>query len=114
MRTNLLLLLAVVVAGAVVVVLRPADAHNWVPRYNGVTWGQQCLANASPRSTPATCCEHARFYCQAACGLADVDNGWKNACRANCQSAGTACLQRVTPLPPVTLDPRKRPPATQN
>lgn len=113
MRTGLLLMLAIAAASALAVSLQTAIAHNWVPRYDGNKWGQQCLV-PSPRTTPATCCDHARFYCLAACGLADTDDGWKNACRANCQTAGNTCLARVQKPPPVSNVPGTRPPATRD
>lgn len=115
MRTGLLLMLAIAAVSALAVSLQPSVAHNWVPRYDGNKWGQQCLAPGGPRRVaPATCCEHARVYCVAACGLADVGEGWKNACRANCASAGATCLQRVQVPPPVGKVPGITPPATRD
>jgi hypothetical protein len=116
MKTHALLVLVVVAASAFAASMETAVAHFWVPRYNGAAWGAACLAPSGPRRvTPATCCEQARFFCQAACGLTDIDDAWKNACRANCQSAGNACLQRVQVLPPATgVIPGTRPPASTN
>jgi hypothetical protein len=113
MRTGLFLMLALAAASAIAVTVEIAWAHNWVPRYDGNKWGQQCLI-PSPRTTPPTCCNFARSTCVGACGLADTDDGWKNACRANCESAGAACLQRVQTRPPVGRVPGTRPPATQD
>ncbi len=113
MKTGLFLMLALAAASAIAVTMQIAWAHNWVPRYDGNKWAQQCLI-PSPRSTPVTCCNHSRAYCVTACDLADTDNGWKNACRANCESAGAVCLQRVQPLPPTGNVPGTRPPATRD
>lgn len=115
MRITLWLSLAFLAAAAIALSLQQADAHYAVPRYNGVTWGLACLATDSVRRLPpAACCNHARLTCEAACGLAEANDGWKNACRANCQTAGAACVQRVTPRPPEGLDPRRPPSATTN
>jgi hypothetical protein len=115
MKPIMFLSLALVTAGALAVSLPSAVAHNWVPRYDGAKWGQQCLAPSQARRVPPTaCCEHARFYCLAACDLTDINDGWKNACRANCQAAGSACLQRVQKRPPVGGLPGTTPPATTN
>ncbi|MCE9523498.1 MAG: hypothetical protein K8S25_13830 [Alphaproteobacteria bacterium] len=115
MRTGLLLMLAIAAATALTISLQSAVAHNWVPRYDGNKWGQACLAPNGPRRvSPATCCNQARALCVSACGLADIDDGWKNACRANCESAGNACLARVQTLPPVGGVPGERPPASTN
>lgn len=115
LRTTLFLILVLAAASALALSRQSAVAHNWVPIYNGVKWAQSCSASAGTRTSPSTCCEHARFFCQAACDLADVDNGWKSACKDNCQSAGLACLQNVQTLPPVTgVVPGKKPPAATN
>jgi hypothetical protein len=115
MRTGLSLMLAIAAASALAISLQSAVAHNWVPRYDGNKWGQACLAPGGPRRvSPATCCDHARFYCVSACGLADIDDGWKNACRNNCEGAGNACLIRVQKRPPVGRVPGDRLPATPN
>lgn len=114
MRTSIVLLLAFVAACVVALSMESADAHDWVPRYDGAKWGASCLASPGSRTTPTTCCEFARTTCQAACGLADVGEAWKNACRANCQSAGLACLQRVQRRPlPGDVQGTKPPAATQ-
>lgn len=113
MRTGLLLMLAVAALSALAISLQSAGAHNWVPRYDGNKWGQQCLAQSGGRTTPATCCDHLRFYCVSACGLADIDDGWKNACRSNCEAAGNACRVRVQKRPPVGRVPGERPPASR-
>ena len=115
MKATLLVTLTLLAATAVVASLQSADAHYSVPRYNGVSWGVACLAADSVRRLPpAACCNHSRSYCEAACGLAEANDGWKNTCRANCQAAGAACLQRVTPLPSEAIDPRTRPPSKTN
>lgn len=113
MRAAIRLVLALAAAGVLAVSMRSADAHNWVPRYDGNKWGQSCLV-PSPRTTPPTCCQHARAFCTAACGLADIHDGWKNACRANCETAGNVCLQRVQKRPPVGNVPGTKPPASMN
>lgn len=116
MKATLPATLTLLAAAVVVVSLQSADAHYAVPRYNGISWGVACLAPSGGvrQVPPAACCNHARSYCETACSLAEADNGWKNACRANCQAAGAACLQRVTPRPREGIDPRTQPPATPN
>lgn len=111
MKTWIVLVLAFVAACVVALALEPAGAHDWVPRYDGAKWGAACLV-PNPRASPATCCNFSRSSCQGACNLADVGDTWKNACRANCQSAGDACLRRVTPRPPVGGFQGTKPPAT--
>jgi hypothetical protein len=103
MRTGLWLMLAVAAASALAVSLDVAFAHNWVPRYDGQKWGLQCKI-PMPRTTPPTCCQRTQYTCRSACGLADVDEGWKNACRANCDAAGQACLREVAPVKPPVGD----------
>ena len=115
MRTSALHLLALAVAGALVFSMPSSDAHNWVPVYNGAKWAQACRVQGGRRVTPPVCCQQSGAFCQGACGLADVDDGWKNACRANCQSTTTVCLQNVQVLPPVTgVVPGAHPPAATN
>ena len=113
MKTCIVLVLAFVAAGVLALAMKSADAHQWVPRYDGVKWGVACLV-PNLRTSPATCCNFALNSCQGGCGLADVGEAWKNACRANCQSAGEACLQRVaTRPPPGEFQGTKPPAATQ-
>ena len=115
MRTTLWLSLALLAAAAIALSLQSADAHYSVPRYDGVAWGLACSQSGGGRTlAPPACCNHAQVTCTAACALVDANDGWKNECRARCQAAGAACLQRVTPRPPEGLDPRKPPPATTN
>jgi hypothetical protein len=116
MKAKLLIFLAIFAACASAITIGTAVAHRWVPVYDGAAWGNACLV-PSPRTTPVTCCGFTRSTCEAACGLpAEVGDAWKNACRANCQSAGNACLQRVQGLPPTTsVRPgSQKPPASPN
>jgi len=113
MRTGPLLFLVLAAGGAAILSLSVAFAHNWVPHYDGNKWAQSCLAQAGGRTSAPTCCDHSRSFCQAACGLADTDDNWKNACRANCDSAGQTCRQRVTKRPPAGRVP-DTPSATPN
>jgi hypothetical protein len=115
MRTRLLLVAALVLASGFLLSIPSSDAHYWVPVYNGVKWAQSCRAGGVSRVTAATCCEHGASFCKGACNLADIGDGWKNQCRANCESARLTCLANVTPPPPVTgVVPGQRPPATTN
>ena len=114
MKTCIVLLLAFVAAGVVALAMKSAGAHDWVPRYDGAKWGAACLASPGSRTTATTCCEFGRSTCRGACNLADVGDNWKNACRANCQAAGDACLQRVQRRPyPGEVHGTKPPASTQ-
>lgn len=112
MKAAIVLLLTLLAASWVIISMQPADAHNVAPRYNGASWGVRCLA-PNPRMTPPVCCDFSRSYCTTACDLADESTSWKNACKANCQTAGQACHARVAPLPPVTNPRGTAPPATR-
>jgi hypothetical protein len=113
MRITILPILIVIAASAIAIRIQSAVAHQWVPRYDGVAWGISCLV-PNPRMTPVACCNHANFTCRSACGLADVNAGWKNECRANCESAASACFARAQPRPPEGVVPGTRPPARTN
>jgi hypothetical protein len=115
MKTIAVVLLAMVAGGLLALSLGTADAHLSVPQYDGNEWGVRCLAASGGRVTAEGCCHHSRGICDGACGLAsNVPDTWKNSCRANCQAAGTKCLARIKPRPPVTNIPGTAPPARDN
>ena len=116
MRMSAWRLLALTMASALLLSIPSSEAHNWVPVYNGAKWAQACSApGGARRVAPPVCCQQSGSFCRIACGLVDIDDAWKNACRANCQTATTTCLQNVQLLPPATgIVPGAHPPATTN
>ena len=113
MKAAIVLLVTALAMCLVVIAMQPATAHNVAPRYNGQAWGERCLVPA-PRITPTTCCERTRTGCMGGCELADESASWINACKANCQAAGQACLQRIQPRPPLFDRPGTVPPRTRD
>jgi len=113
MKNAIAVLSTLLALSLVIIAMQPATAHNVAPRYNGQSWGVQCLA-PNPRMTPPVCCNHRRSTCVAACALADETPGWKSACQANCEAAGQACHQRIQPRPREGIVPGTRPPATRD
>lgn len=113
MKMAIAVLSTLLALSLVIIAMQPATAHNVAPRYNGQSWGVQCLA-PNPRTSPPVCCDRTRSTCVAACALADESSGWKSACQANCEAAGQACHQRIQPRPPVFDRPDTVPPKTRD